>query len=226
MPRPSISTVLFDLDDTLSEYNQDGEAVLGEAFAATGVGRFCSEDELWTCADDVGSAEDDHDFLRRVFRIAADRHGGPVEAADSLARTYEAAVDHSDVSFRPGAERALSHARDLGPVGLVTNGTRRTQEVKLDALGIDDAFGTLVYAGDDTAPKPSRKPFDDALSSLGTTPEESLYVGNSLKHDVAGAQGAGMRAAWYPSERDRRPSPDPAPDHTFETLRDLEPVLD
>lgn len=226
MTSPAISAVCFDLDDTLLQYNQDGEAVLGEAFAAAGVGRFCTEDELWTCADDVGHAEDDHDFLRRVFRIAAERHGGPVEAADTLARTYEDATDHSDVSFRPGAEAALERAREVGPVGLVTNGSRRTQEVKLEALGIADAFETLVYAGEDTAPKPSRKPFDRALSTLGAAPEAALYVGNSLRHDVAGALGAGMRAAWFPSERDHHPDPDPSPHHTFETLHDLASVLD
>lgn len=225
MTVPSISTVCFDLDGTLLEYNQDGEAVLDEAFAAAGVGRFCSEAELWDCADDVGDAADDHEFLRRVFGIAADRYDGPVEAADTLGRTYEAAIDHADVSFRRGAAAALERARDHGPVGLVTNGSRRTQEVKLDALGIDDAFEVLVYAGDDTPPKPSREPFDRALSALGAPPESSLYVGNSLTHDVAGALGAGMRTAWFPSERDRDSAPDPEPHHTFDTLHDLGAVL-
>lgn len=225
MTGPSISTVCFDLDGTLLEYNQDGEAVLDDACSAAGVGRFCSESELWSCADDVGDVADDHAFLSRLFHIAADRHDGPVEAADTLARTYEDAIDHSDVSFRPGAEAALERAREHGPVGLVTNGSRRTQEVKLEALGIGGAFETLVYAGDDTPPKPSREPFDRALSALGTTPETSLYVGNSLKHDVAGALGAGMRTAWFPSERDRDPAPDPEPHHTFESLHDLGSVL-
>lgn len=220
------STVCFDLDDTLLEYNQDPVEILDAAHDAADVDRFCSPDDLWTCMHEVGDVRDDHAFLTELFRVAADRHGGPTEPAETLARKYEDATDHGDVSFRPGAETALRIARDHGSVGLITNGSRRTQEQKLAALDIADAFETTVYAGEDTPPKPSRDPFDRALRDLDARPEETLYVGNSLASDVAGAKGAGLRAAWYPCERDRGDDPDEhRPDHRFETLADLEALL-
>ncbi|WP_255196925.1 HAD family hydrolase [Halorarius litoreus] len=220
------SAVCFDLDDTLLEYNQDPDDVLDAAHAAAGVGRFCSPDELRSMATDVGNVRDDHEFLTRLFRLAADRYGGPTESAETLARTYENAIDHSDVSFRPGAEAALELAREHGPVGLITNGSRRTQTQKFDALGLHDAFETTVYAGEETAPKPARDPFDRALLDLGVRPQETLYVGNSMHHDVAGAKGAGLQAAWYPGRRDHGSEPgEHAPDYTFETLAELASVL-
>lgn len=220
------STICFDLDDTLLEYNQDADDVLDAAHAAAGVGRFCSPDALWACASDVGDVRDDHVFLTRLFRVAADRHGGPTESAETLARSYEAAVDHTDVSFRMGAKAALDLARAHGPVGLITNGSRRTQEQKLDALEIADAFGTVVYAGEETPPKPARDPFDRALLHLDARAPETLYVGNSMEHDVAGAKRAGLQAAWFPGHRDHGSQPgEYAPDHTFETLADLEAIL-
>jgi putative hydrolase of the HAD superfamily len=220
------STVCFDLDDTLLEYNQDPVDVLEAAHSATGVGRFCTPEDLWACASDVGHVRDDHAFLTRLFRIAADRYGGPTESAEALARAYEAATDHRDVSFRPGAETALTLAREHGPVGLITNGSRRTQTQKLDALGIDDAFDTVVYAGEETPPKPASDPFERALFDLGMAAPEALYVGNSMEHDVVGAKRAGLQAAWYPGARDRGSVPgEHAPDHTFETLAELETVL-
>jgi putative hydrolase of the HAD superfamily len=223
---PSVAAVCFDLDDTLIRYDQDPEAVLDRAFRRAGVGAFCSPDELWAVAPDTPDAADDHEFLTNLFREAADRYGGPTETADTLARTYEAATDHTAVSFRPGAEAALAAAQSVGPVGLITNGGRETQEVKLRELGLTDAFDTHVYAGEQTPPKPAGEPFARAATALSVDPTETLYVGNSLHHDVAGAKRAGWRAAWYPREADRDERPDEhAPDYTFETLAELERAL-
>ena len=192
-----IAAVCFDLDNTLLKYNQDGDEVLVEAFERAGVEGFCDVDELWACADEVPDAEDDHHFLTQTFEIAAERHGGPASAAESLAAAYETAIDHTDVSFRAGAERGLEYARAHGPVGLVTNGERATQSVKLEALGIHDCFETHVYAGEMTPPKPAPEPFDRAVAELGTDPGRTLYVGNSFEADVVGAREAGLRAAWF-----------------------------
>ncbi|MFB6118363.1 HAD family hydrolase [Halosegnis sp.] len=222
----TVSTVCFDLDDTLIRYDQDPEAVLEEAFHRAGVGPFCTPDQLWSVAADTPEAADDHQFLTYLFREAAAQFGGPTETAATLARTYEAATDHTAVSFRPGAEAALAAARNLGPVGLITNGGPEVQRTKLRTLGLENTFATRVYAGADTRPKPAREPFDRALTELNARPQETLYVGNSLHHDVAGAKGAGLRAAWYPRESDRDDTPDRhPPDHTFSSLAELSTVL-
>lgn len=226
-PSTTVETVLFDLDGTLLTYDQDPEAVMAEAYERAGVDPFCDPGELWSLADQVPDVESDHAFLTELWGIAADRHGGPADRAvhEALARANEAATDHSAVSFRPGAEAALSAVADAHDVGVVTNGSRRTQTQKLAALSLDDHFETIVYAGEDTAPKPDTEPFDLALSRLDGRPESSLYVGNSLEHDVVGAQRAGLRVAWLPGPYDPA-TPDPhAPDHHLGSLADLPDVL-
>ena len=223
---PAVSTVCFDLDDTLIEYDHDPEAVLAAAFRRAGVGPFCTPEELWSVAGDTPEVADDNEFLTHLFRLAAERFDGPTETAATLARTYEAATDHTAVSFRPGAEAALAAARELGPVGLITNGGPETQRTKLRALGLEGTFATRVYAGADTRPKPAREPFERALTALNADPRETLYVGNSLHHDVAGAKGAGVRAAWVPREDDRDGTAgEHAPDHTLASLAELSNVL-
>jgi putative hydrolase of the HAD superfamily len=66
---------------------------------------------------------------------------------------------------------------------------------KGDVWGIaplcDAVFGTEEWG----ALKPSPIPFLKLSAHLGVPPENILYVGNSLKYDVAGAQGAGLRTA-------------------------------
>ena len=227
-PSTPVETVLFDLDGTLLTYDQDPEAVMAETYDRAGVEPFCEVGDLWSLADRVGDVDDDHEFLTELWGVAADRYDGPTDRAvhESLARANEIATDHSAVSLRPGAEAALSAVADGGHgVGVVTNGSRRTQMQKLDALSLHDHFETVVYAGEDTAPKPDREPFDLALSRLDGRPSTSLYVGNSLEHDVVGAQRAGLRVAWLPGPYDPA-EPDPhAPDHHLRSLADLPNVL-
>ncbi|PSQ65488.1 MAG: HAD family hydrolase [Halobacteriales archaeon SW_9_67_24] len=225
MTTPSISTVCFDLDGTLLTYDQDPDAVLATAFTDAGVEQFCDPSQLWAAADEVEDADDDIDFLTKAFRTAGEHHDGEIDSPDVLARAYDDATDHAAVSFRPGAQTALERAREHGRVGLITNGGRATQKQKLASLDIHDAFETHVYAGETTPPKPATEPFDRALAALDAEPERTLYVGNSLRHDVAGARAAGLRAAWFPVADDRDDRDDHDPDHVFESLHDLDGVL-
>jgi FMN phosphatase YigB (HAD superfamily) len=121
----SIQTVCFDLDETLLTYNQNPEA-LSTAFSDVGIEQFCDTEQLWAAADDVDDANSDIHFLTKTFRTAAERHVGPTDAAEPLARAYDDATDHSDVYFRPGAAEALKRACEHGRVGLITNGGRET----------------------------------------------------------------------------------------------------
>lgn len=219
--------VLFDLDGTLLTYDQDPADNVRDAFARADVAQFCTTEELWAAAEAVGHAESDHDFLTRLFEIAAERHDGPTARAPALATAYEAVVDHTQVSPRPGVEAALDAAQGAGKVGMVTNGEREKQTLKLDTLGITDHFETVVYAGEQTPPKPDPEPFHLACGDLSVTPDRSLYVGNTLEADVQGAKRAGLDVVWYPTERDQADPGgyDHQPDHTVETLATLADLL-
>lgn len=226
MQSPSqITTVLFDLDETLLEYNRSRAATLRAAFEATDTDPFCGPDDLSRAARAVEGADSDREFLRRLFAVAADRAGAG-ERCDpgALARAYDGARDHTDVAFRPGAKAALA-LREEYAVGLVTNGSRATQRTKLEALSIGDAFETAVYAGDGVTSKPDPEPFERALAALDATPAESLYVGNSLHADVRGARNAGLRAAWFPTADVAGDDPTPTPDYVLDSLSDLPALL-
>ena len=222
----SFAAVLFDLDNTLCRHEQDAETVYYGAFEAAGIEPFGEPDDLWTALSGPPAPDPDDRlaYLADGFGIVADRYDRSTNSR-ALARGFSEVVDHSAVAFREGAETALAVARERGPVGLLTNGPEHRQSIKLRALGIEDAFDAVVFAGDMPRRKPHRDPFDRAVGELAVDARRSLYVGDSLEYDVAGAKGAGLRAAWCPRDGDSDPG-EYAPDYVLRSPADLVDVLD
>ncbi|MFW6018362.1 MAG: HAD family hydrolase [Halapricum sp.] len=220
-------TVLFDLDSTLCRSTQDDRQLHAEAFARAGVDPFCSPEDVRRVASEVTDADTDREFFRQVFERTAARTDADSIDADALAGATVQLRDPTAVEWRPGAEAALQRARERARVGLVTNGTRETQQAKLETLGIADAFETIVYAADRTEPKPSPEPFTRALDAMDAQPADSVYVGNDYRADVIGAKRAGLTACWVPGEHDLDAPDDPQyrPDYRFSSPEQLRTVL-
>lgn len=68
---------------------------------------------------------------------------------------------------------------------------------KLEVLGLDSLFSVRFSAEDTGHLKPSPVPFNELASRLSCSPEEVLYVGNSLSKDIIGARNSGMYAAHF-----------------------------
>jgi putative hydrolase of the HAD superfamily len=231
------SAVVFDLDNTLCRHDQPAEEVYRGTFDAAGIDRVGDPTDLWQALEGTPDPDDPEAYLARGFRtVLAQYDVGSTASGDparALARGFRAVVDHSRVSFRPGAEATLDRASETGRVALLTNGPERRQAIKLDALGIADAFESVVFAGDMDNRKPHRDPFDRVLGDLGVAPDSALYVGDSLEYDVGGAQGAGLDAAWTPDGDDPNDVTDALvdpgdyePEFVVPRLADLRPILD
>lgn len=223
----TLSTVLFDLDDTLCEYCLSPTERRTVAFDHVGVEPFGSLTDFDAVLGDLPTADTDVEFYANWFGAVADRVDADPTLAPSLGRAYAETLDHGDVRFRPGAQDTLGDllAHDDYDVGLVTNGGRDTQTQKLDTLDLVDAFDVHVYATPEHGLKPDPYPFERALTALDAPADRTLYVGNSLRADVAGASSLGMQTAWYPTQRARVHDPDPTPDHTLDTLAELPALL-
>ncbi len=222
----TVDTVLFDLDLTLCVHRQDADTVLTSAFNHVGVTQFCDTADLASVTDGIPTAENDIEFYRLCLEAAAEQADVAVDQTDTLtvARAYDDYIDHTDVEFLPGAKAVVNDLRSEYALGLVTNGGRETQQAKLNALGITDAFDVLVFATLEKGVKPDPHPFERALAALDATPERTVNVGDSPRADVAGANAIGIKSVWIP--RDDTDSVDGIePDHTLDSLADLPALL-
>ena len=215
--------VVFDLDDTLCRRKTDPTSGYSAAFETLGTDPFGSPDALWAELDGDPDPDDHIGYLGVGFARLAAQHDRRDVDPIALAEAFYTGIDHGAVEYIDGAADALDLAGEYGPVGLITNGPAHRQQAKVQTLELAERLDSIVYAGDLPRRKPHVDPFESMMDALEVDPARMLYVGNSLRYDIAGAHNAGLASAWY---RPEPADPDPySPDHTITDLRELAGIL-
>ncbi len=115
-------------------------------------------------------------------------------------------------------------SREL-PLGVVSNSTFSSQTLswQVQELGLLSFFEFVMSSADYVVRKPHPAILLAAARKLGVRPEQTWFVGDSPKYDVAGAANAGMVSVLY------RPAPgppvDPTPDMEIESWHELAEIL-
>lgn len=99
-------------------------------------------------------------------------------------------VDGAAETLRALRGRGLCTAL-ISNTGPSAGGPLRTA---LQRLGLGPLLDVLVLSDEEGLAKPHPEIFSRVLAALGVEPGEAIFVGDSPYHDVAGAQGVGMRA--------------------------------
>jgi len=89
--------------------------------------------------------------------------------------------------------------------------------------GVLHLFATTVFSSDTRSIKPSRKLFDQAVTALGASRSEVVFVGDSLRCDIGGAAAAGLATVWIDRTGHGRQARDPEPGFIVRDLLDLVP---
>jgi putative hydrolase of the HAD superfamily len=131
------------------------------------------------------------------------------------------AVDmvNSFVVPQPGVRRMLDSLVQRGiPCAILTNGWSPLQQHKAQRVNFR---GPVLVSSDLGIQKPELRAFESLAQALGADPEDTAYVGDTPRSDVAGALAAGMQAVWFDAEDVRYPTDLPRPSATIHTLAEL-----
>ena len=199
----AIRAVAFDLDYTLAIPERDRQTLLDEASEAVDGPTLSREAYL-----DAHRRNLTNRTREPIFEDLLADHDTDASAA-ALADTYRDAITDALVPVA-GVEALVRELREEYRVGLLTDGPVRAQRAKLDALGWEDLFDAIVITGSLDAGKPDARTFRAELDALGTTADETVYVGDSAELDVAGAHAAGLRAIHVLSNGAASPAADAA----------------
>ena len=231
----SARAVLFDFGGTLYDYRCFARAEaesLGALVRWAGVG-----------APDDAVARAHRDAMKRVFESYRDRpfyfHRDLfADAARAMLASFGASADdvlleryrrlqwqgHArDFALRPGVRETLAALRARGlHLGMVSNIDNDQLEHLLEIAGVRGDFDAVLSSERARSCKPAPAIFERALASAGCAAGEAIFVGDSLFHDVGGANELGMRSVliWHRDDRDP-PDGGPEPDHVIRRFPEL-----
>jgi putative hydrolase of the HAD superfamily len=107
----------------------------------------------------------------------------------------------SEESLRQLAQSAelLARLRQRYRIGIVSNFYGNLHAV-CDEAGLTPSIGVAVDSTLVGCKKPDPRIFQAALDALKAAPSETVFVGDSLRRDMAGARAMGMRHVWLRAE--------------------------
>jgi len=207
--------VLFDLDGTLVDSIALLLACMNHTFE--GRGRRPTEGE-WI--EGLGTplpkqltayVESDEDRQRLISRYRTFQ----LENHDRLMARYEGVIDTLALLYQRGH-----------PMGVVTSKGNAMMDRGLKFIGADEYIEVAIGYDSCHIHKPDPFPVRMALDSLGYSPAESLFVGDS-PHDINAGNAAGVitvAALWGPFTRSQLQPYKPA--YFLERITDLPGLLD
>ncbi len=205
--------IILDLDDTLYDYaSLNDEAIERSATMAHDKCMVPKEsfmdaflwarEETKKVLNETGSCHN-----RMLYFQKALEHLGlpPVISAIDLYECYWGyMLEHMQLSY--GAMEFLQYCKyHSARIGICSDLTAHIQHRKIRRLGIAHLIDAIVTSEEAGVEKPHSRMFTLILSKLGVAASEALYIGDSYKKDVVGAEGAGIDVLWYKGkEEDKR----------------------
>jgi 2-haloalkanoic acid dehalogenase type II len=232
---PRIRAVLFDFGGTLYDYrcleDAERESLCELARAA---GSQAADQEV-TAAYRAALRQSFHHYLPQSYYLHRDLFR---DAAVGMLRSLGVSADDETLEeYR--RNQWQRHARDFGlhagvtetlqelgrrglHLGIVSNIDDDQLEHLLAVAKLRQCFDAILSSEAAGACKPHPVIFAKALEQAGCRAEEALFVGDTLRQDIAGANHAGLRSVliWHRSDREP-PSDGPRPEHVIRSIPEL-----
>lgn len=206
MKNLSYTAIVFDLDDTLLDFSACEIQALRKSLTTVAID--LSDDEwltFWQTYQPISSSywkQKQNNSLSRQQVIEA-----------SLRDTF-AALDYEYLNspklaqiywhtfcqtacLNTGVMETVEYLSDNYKLGIVTNGYTDSQTSRLQASGLANFFQSVVISESVSYRKPAPEIFNIALKELQITPQETLFVGDSISHDYQGTINAGIDFCYY-----------------------------
>lgn len=224
----NISTIIFDLDDTLIPSSLAYEQAL----------------------NNLGYPGNHSDYLAARAKVKSRLPRGHTSARNRLlyfkalleekgqfsAKTLLELTDHYESqlstifkrSWSDEKSQLLKKLKAKFKLIVLTNENLRTQMIKLNAIDPENIFfDTFITSEEIGCEKPNPKAFGFATNAAGCAPDQILMVGDNLEHDIHPALKLGLRAGWMSEYTKADPKSVTIPEgvYTFNSLAELTAAL-
>jgi phosphoglycolate phosphatase-like HAD superfamily hydrolase len=129
-----------------------------------------------------------------------------------------------EIGVIPDTHREVLHRlRQTHRLGVVSDiwskSDRYLQE--FERAGVRQLFEVMVFSSDHGCLKPSPYLFSKAIATVAVARAKIVFVGDSLRRDIGGAQAVGLSTVWLSANRASVGEHMPCPDLVIEDLRQL-----
>lgn len=221
----NIKGVIFDMDNTLFDFVEAKMIACTEIITFLGAG---DPDELFEYF-----RREKHGFENpeNIKDYMIDNGIQPLGKYETCVIIYETEkVKH--IRLYPHVSETLVELNEMGLlIGIVTDANSRNAMIRLEKVGIGKLLHSLTAYDMTGTKKPAHEPFKHALNTMGLSAHETLFVGDSLRRDIAPSKQLGMMTA-YAAYGDRNGAADritgiERPDHIINSFHEvLELVLE
>jgi HAD superfamily hydrolase (TIGR01662 family) len=227
---PAPAAVFFDVDFTLiypgPTFQGEGYRAFAASYGMTiDPARF---DHAVRAASSILDSAQEHVydadiFVRYTGRIIEEMGGRGGRVTDCAREIYAewAACQHFFL-YDDVAPALTALAADGFRLGLISNSHRPLDAFK-EHFELDNLVTVAISSSDHGYMKPHPSIFEAALAEMGVSAAASVMVGDSIAHDIVGAQGVGMRGVLV--HRSSEPVSAPADVPVIRTLNELPALL-
>lgn len=194
--KQGIKAVFFDFDDTLD--NRDAAFRCGLSAFLRYYYPSLREEEIAARREEMFYFQRGHygEIIYYRDMLAHFLEKWPAEIPTDVPTAYRRMIAAFAAAGQPHPDvcDTLTALRQRGYlIGIITNGTARTQSLKIDHSGLRLYTDLVVLAGEENIQKPDPRIFRMAAARLGVPPTACLFVGDHPQNDLEGARAVGFQ---------------------------------
>lgn len=187
--------ILFDLDDTIIDYNYRKDVCIKYALKAM---QDSLDFDLEIARKEILAIWKSQDMdNQEVFKRYLELKGiNDKRAFAKAVVAYRKARAGISVLYAKEKQVFLELIKNGLKLGIVTDSEEESAWIKLTELGLEDLFEFVVAFDHTWKKKPNSEPFKMALDLLKVDANEILYVGDNPERDLIGSKNVGMKSAF------------------------------
>lgn len=234
MTATKYTTLFFDLDHTLWDYEQNSRDTLGELYVqydlvSKGVYDVSPfQDEFRKVNTDLWYLYDRE--LIDSETIRKERFKRILEHFNAYEEKLSQDLSHDYLDQCPRKKNLMPHAIEILTylksrkynLTVITNGFEEIQHMKLTSANLHGYFDHIITSQKAGHRKPSREIFEFALRNHGIGCHEAIMIGDNLITDIGGSRNASIDNVFYNSESIVHQG---TPDYEIQCLSELNKFL-
>ena len=224
-----IRNVLFDLDDTLFDFHKAEKIALTKTLVHFGIDPTEETLALYSTINaahwkrlelgEISREEVKVGRYRELFKTIG------VECDPVKATAYYESMLAIGHYFMPGAPELLEVLYGKYRLYIVSNGTAKVQEGRIESSGIAKYMDGIFISQILGANKPDKQFFDICFADIPDfSLSETVIIGDSLSSDIKGGINAGITTVWF-NPKGIENDNDIKPDYTIKELSEVPGLL-